>query len=123
MSNGGGRKSALVTHRSLQIARSVAGKWCVAVRLLNHVVLHVHLPSSGSHRIFENAVQEMTHVLREAGMVGRGISKPMCKHVLVVGDFNTRFQFEVPGMIQRHAIDHAIGFHAHKKMSSSSELG
>eukprot|EP00973_Karenia_brevis_P078460 10893555-Karenia_brevis.AAC.1 len=61
------------------------------------------------------AVQDVSDMIRQAGRIGKGSHSRMCEHVILLGDFNTRFQFEVPGIIYSHGVDRDFGYYAHKR--------
>eukprot|EP00973_Karenia_brevis_P062745 8723855-Karenia_brevis.AAC.1 len=57
----------------------------------------------------------------QAGTFGKGSQRKMCDHVVLLGDFNTRFQTVVSGVVEAHGVDHDFGYYAHRRHALRSE--
>eukprot|EP00973_Karenia_brevis_P001408 190779-Karenia_brevis.AAC.1 len=63
----------------------------------------------------------MQALLHEISYVGQGASRRMCKNIMLLGDFNTRFQYEVPNVIMPSAVDISSDYHTHRVMQNRTD--
>ena len=74
------RRSVLVLHNKFLILKQMSAVYAVGARIVDVVVICVHLPSSHSNQTFDDAVAEISVIIES--LSSRTGDRPSCKDVI-----------------------------------------